>query len=523
MKRIFTLLTLFTLIQSSFAQQTKFSKVYFDNIGSFSADGMAKSFDGGLIVTGIYNNTSSVMKIDSMGSIVWAYSFGQGQNESVNAIVRTSDSCFVMTGKTFDTISNTIDIFVTKIDQSGNHIWSKVVTLPGNQESFAMSLTDDGGFILAGNESYVGPPHNRILVSKLDSLGEVEWTKVYQGGNNTNYGNAVKQTPDGGYAVVGYVEDYPPFDGNGLLLKLSSTGAIVWANKYNTIIPSVFVGNDLVVTSDGIISNYSTGGEKAIIKTDFNGNDFWRETINGTQAGMNIMNTVSSKMKLLADGNLVFATGSRGFATQSSIVSIDSSGNFNWSQNIYNSAHDIEQADDNGFFILGNGPLIGVRTSSVTNPHVGIIKSDSLGNADLCTSENTSISINFGTTTQGTIAITEIPYSAISQPISLLNSFMVISELTNCVDVIGGIDEKSDIKLEVYPNPSSSWFNIKLPELTGQVSLSIVDMTGKSVYIHDVTSAKNKQVKIDHKLAGGIYFLVIKSDDKKLVEKLIIE
>lgn len=523
MKKLSTLLTLFILIQSSFAQQTKFSKVYFDSIASFSADGMVKSYDGGLIVTGIYNYTSSVMKIDSLGSIVWVYSFGQGNNESVNAIVRTSDSCFAMTGKTYDVISNTLDILVTKIDQAGTHLWTKVVTLPGNQESFAMSLTADGGFILTGNENYIGPPHNRILVSKLDSLGEVEWTKVYQGGNNTNYGSAVKQTPDGGYAVVGYVEDYPPFDGNGLLLKLSSTGAIEWANKYNTINPTVFAGNDLVVTSDGIISYYSTGSEYAIIKTDFNGNDLWRETINGSFPGLNIMNTVSSKIKLLADGNLVFATGSRGFASQSTIISIDSSGNFNWSQYIYNSAHDIEQADDLGFFILGNGPLIGVRTSSVTNPHVGIIKSDSLGNADLCTSENPSVSVNFGTTTQATIAITEIPYSAISQPISLLNSNMVISELTNCVDVIGGVDEKSEIKLEIYPNPSQSSFNIILPELTGQINLSIVDMTGKSVYTRDFVSSNNNQVKIDHGLAGGIYFLVIKSEDKKLVEKLMIE
>ncbi len=523
MKKLTTLVTLFILFQISFAQQSKFSKIYFDNTNYFSADGMVKSFDGGLIVTGIYNFSSSVMKIDSLGSVVWANSLGFVQNESVNAVVRTIDSCYVMAGKAYDIVSTNIDVQITKLDQSGSIIWSKVISLPENQEAFALSTTDDGGFILTGNESYVVPPHNRILVSKLDSLGEVEWLRVYQGGNNSNYGNSVKQTPDGGYALIGYVEDYPPFDGNGLLLKLSSTGNIEWANKYNTIAPSVFVGNDLVITPDGIISYFTTGVEHAIIKTDFNGNDFWRETISGAVPTQNILNTSSSKIKLMPDGNLVFATGNRGFASQSSIVCIDSTGNFKWSQYIFNSAHDIEQADDHGFFILGNGPLIGVRASSIINPHVGIIKSDSLGNADLCTSVNPSVSINFGTTTQGTIAITEIPYFAISQPISLLNSIMVISEMTNCVDVIGGIEEKSDIKMEVYPNPSSSSFYIKLPELTGQINMSIVDMTGKSVFIHDVTSAKNKQVKIDHMLAGGIYFLVIRSDDKKLVEKLIVE
>ena len=179
MKKISTLVTLLILFQISFAQQSKFSKIYFDNANYFSADGMVKSFDGGLIVTGIYNYTSSVMKIDSLGSVVWANSFGFGQNESVNAVVRTTDSCYVMAGKAYDILATNLDIQITKIGQSGNLIWSKIISLPEHQEAFAISPTDDGGFILTGNEGYISPPHNRILVSKLDSLGDVEWLKVY--------------------------------------------------------------------------------------------------------------------------------------------------------------------------------------------------------------------------------------------------------------------------------------------------------------------------------------------------------
>ena len=523
MKKISTLVTLLILFQNSFAQQSKFSKIYFDNANYFSADGMVKSFDGGLIVTGIYNYTSSVMKIDSLGSVVWANSFGFGQNESVNAVVRTTDSCYVMAGKAYDILATNLDIQITKIGQSGNLIWSKIISLPEHQEAFAISPTDDGGFILTGNEGYISPPHNRILVSKLDSLGDVEWLKVFQGGNNSNYGNSVKQTPDGGYAVIGYVEDYPPFNGNGLLLKLSSTGIVEWANKYNTVTPSVFVGNDLVITQDGIISYYSTGNEHAIIKTNFSGNDYWRETISGAVPGMNILNTVSSKMKLLQDGNLVFATGNRGFASQSSIVCIDSTGGFNWSQYITNSSHDIEEADDHGFFILGNGPLIGVRTTTITNPHVGIIKSDSLGNADLCTSINPSVSINFGTTTQDPISITVISYSAFSTAVSPINSAMVISEMTSCVDFIGGIEDWLSDNIEISPNPSHSSFNLHLPGLTGNILINIQDASGRITFSQKRNVNSSDVINIEPDLSAGIYFLSVNSSANKIIKKIVVQ
>lgn len=522
MKKISTLLILVVVLKVSFAQQSKFSKIYFDISTAFSADGMVKSYDGGLIVTGIYNYSSTVMKIDSTGTIVWAYNFGLGQNESVNAIVRTTDSCYVMTGKTYDPVSNTLDIILTKLDQSGIVMWSKVVNLPGNQESFAIAQTNDDGFIITGNESYTTPPHSRILVSKLDSLANVEWCKVYEGGNNGNFGNSVKQTPDGGYAVVGYVEDYPPFDGNGLLMKLSSLGNVEWANKYNTIVPTVFTGNDLVVASDGIYSYFATANEHAIIKTDFNGNDFWSETLSGGVPGVSILNTVTSKIKLLPDGNLIFATGSKGFASMSSIVCIDSTGNFNWSQYIYNSVHDIEQADDHGFFMLGNGPLIGVRTSSIINPHVGIIKSDSLGNADLCTSVNPTVSVNFGTITHGTLTLTVIPYSALNSSLTLVNSNVLLSEQVSCVDILGGVEINSDAIAEIYPNPNSSAFNLILSSTDGNVLVEILDVTGKEVYSHEYTPDLSDKIIIDHSLSPGMYYVNINSKENHWVKKIIV-
>ena len=190
---------------------------------------------------------------------------------------------------------------------------------------------------------------------------------------------------------------------------------------------------------------------------------------------------------------------------------------------ITNSSHDIEEADDHGFFILGNGPLIGVRTTTITNPHVGIIKSDSLGNADLCTSINPSVSINFGTTTQDPISITVISYSAFSTAVSPINSAMVISEMTSCVDFIGGIEDWLSDNIEISPNPSHSSFNLHLPGLTGNILINIQDASGRITFSQKRNVNSSDVINIEPDLSAGIYFLSVNSSANKIIKKIVVQ
>ncbi len=228
-------------------------------------------------------------------------------------------------------------------------------------------------------------------------------------------------------------------------------------------------------------------------------------------------------MKLLPDGNLIFATGTLTFAQPSEVFNIDSMGNYNWSQYLYNSVHDVEQADDHGFFFLGNGPLIGVRTTSTLNPHVGIIKSDSLGNADLCTTPNGAIGVNFGNTTQGALVLTTTSYVGNSLLISPNVTPFMLSEQVSCVDFSGGIDEGSGIDIKVYPNPAGSSFSIQMKGLSGEVNLRIVDILGQVVFVNEYNLSNENEIKINQDLSKGVYSILVNSGDRKIVNKLIVQ
>ena len=100
--------------------------------------------------------------------------------------------------------------------------WAK--TFGGTQWDYAQYIqqTLDGGYILAGYTLSFGADSD-VWVVKLDSSGNVLWEKRY-GGTGQDEAHYIQQTLDGGYIVRGC---YDCSTDNTWLLKLDSTGEIM--------------------------------------------------------------------------------------------------------------------------------------------------------------------------------------------------------------------------------------------------------------------------------------------------------
>ena len=73
---------------------------------------------------------------------------------------------------------------------------------------------------------------------------------------------------------------------------------------------------------------------------------------------------------------------------------------------------------------------------------------------------------------------------------------------------VAGIKEQKIDKMLVYPNPSSSLFNIVIPEnlRSEELKLIIRDFTGRALFDQKVISG-NSQSEVDMtEFSGGIYF-----------------
>src|SRR5689334_8353165 len=108
MKKISTLLFLLISIQLS-AQQSQFSRIYYDLASAHTAYSQVNSYDGGLMVVGTYAYTSAIFKVDSAGNFLWGKSLMASGNEVYNSIIRTNDSCFVVAGKSYDAGSSDLN------------------------------------------------------------------------------------------------------------------------------------------------------------------------------------------------------------------------------------------------------------------------------------------------------------------------------------------------------------------------------------------------------------------------------
>lgn len=101
----------------------------------------------------------------------------------------------------------------------------------------ALIQTTDGGYLLVGAINEIGGTNFNVLVIKTDAQGDTLWTKEIQN-NQSEEAFSVIQTSDSGY-LIGAVLRQPgllaPFETNWWIIKLNSIGDTLWTRSTGTI------------------------------------------------------------------------------------------------------------------------------------------------------------------------------------------------------------------------------------------------------------------------------------------------
>lgn len=107
--------------------------------------------------------------------------------------------------------------------------WAKTYGRAGDERTYSVEPTIDGGFVLAGSSTSGG--NADLLVMKLNLWGEIEWTRTY-GAQGTERARSIVQTSDGGYVVAGSTSSYGAGGRDLWVLKLAATGQVEWQWAY---------------------------------------------------------------------------------------------------------------------------------------------------------------------------------------------------------------------------------------------------------------------------------------------------
>lgn len=495
-------------------------------------------FDPG---TGVYNLTSLglsdifICKLDASGNFTWANQIGGTgydvglsiKNDNVGNIYSTG---YFSSTVDFDpsasvmnlTSAGDTDVYINKLDVSGNFIWAKQIG--GSSTDRGLSISVDGnnnvyttGYFYDINVDFdpgvssfnLSSQWYDSFVSKLNSSGEFVWaTKI--GGTSRDYGRGITLYGNGIYTTGSY-EGTVDFDsGTGVSSSTSNGIWDVFIHKLSQCIETsstdIITACDSYTWLDGVeyFSDNSTATYVTTNKAGCDSTITLNLTINSTNSpigntpqgfcdmatindleisGTDVKwySTSSSTTELGLTTSLL--DGSKYYATQT-LNSCESTSRLEVTVEIYNSpAPTITDLGGNlstdnylSYQWYLNGNAISGATSNIHTP-----------------TENGDYSVEVTDNNDCSGISTE--YS---------------------VTGIVGVDENRISGLNIYPNPAQNELTISAQE---NISIELKDINGRIIYSPEHAAG---EYRIDMgSFAEGVYILQVRNSTKTITRKVI--
>ncbi|NOY58561.1 MAG: T9SS type A sorting domain-containing protein [Calditrichaeota bacterium] len=236
--------------------------------------------DGGYLVSGSYQYDTTerqdedayLMKLSANGETQWEKKYGGSGGEKAGTVKKTADGGYAFVGFTDSYGAGGFDAYLVKVDANGNELWHK--TYGGSDWDIAgtMTLTNDGGYLLAGWTADFGAQARDVYLIKTDAEGNEQWHKIY-GGVHKDGASEVIATQDGGYLVVGGYENTffsQAWRSDGYIIKIDDAGNEIWSKTYGDYNDDGFsavreVGDGGYIIS-GSTSSYGNSSEVFLLK-----------------------------------------------------------------------------------------------------------------------------------------------------------------------------------------------------------------------------------------------------------------
>jgi hypothetical protein len=252
-----------------------------DQSGNVYTTGMfedAVDFDpgpGSYLLTSVGISDIFISKLDASGNFKWAVQFGsEFDGEEGRGVVIDQSGNVYSTGwflgtADFDpgpgifslTTAGDEDIFVSKLDSSGNFIWAKNAGGAYNDRGYAIAIDNEGNSYITGTTETGYDP---AFLLKYNSNGSQEWMKTF----GASFCSDITIDSEGNTYIIGCfqgITDFDPGPGYYLLTsagyqdafisKFDENGNHQWAGQFGGTME--VLGRNIQV--DNALNIYSTG------------------------------------------------------------------------------------------------------------------------------------------------------------------------------------------------------------------------------------------------------------------------
>jgi len=499
----------------------------------------------------------------SQPSILWTKTYGGSSADYFDDIITTLDGGMICIGHTSSedgdvdsTNSGSIDVWVVKLSESGDTLWSR--TYGGSYNDYGatiLAMPDStyllGCFVFSDDGDVTGfHGGDDIWLVKIDGNGNIIWQHCYGGSSGERLGGGYKEvisTNDGGFLVSARSQsddgDVTLHYGSPLLediwvFKIDGSGNLQWQRtlggfdqEYLACPISAGGDNYLIlistISSDGDMTGLTDYGltDLLFIELDNSGNITDKASIGGSsydkpnsivgspEGGYIITGTTSSTDAPFAPG---FGFGSDQFA-----MKIDSVFNIKWVEQYGGIGGELPfasiQAPDGSVLVLGY-----VNYDSANNQITQVwghndywcIRIDS-SDGQLLWQEsfggsNADNGMGLCILQSDFLFLTGYAYSNDGQVIGNHGSIDAWLVALNNYTFISSIDQSSSEEINVFPNPFSTYSILSLTDHNDELK-QILLYNNVGSCIREVNGTGYKATVDRNQLAAGLYFYTVET------------
>jgi len=240
--------------------------------------------------------------------------------------------------------------------EPGDTLWARTYGGIDSDYGECVQQTTDGGFIVAAWTFSFGAGSSDFYLLKTDANGDTLWTRTY-GGSDGEEASSVAQTADGGFIIAGGTGSFGAGRMDVYLVRTDADGDTLWTRAYGGS-ASEF-GLSVQQTTDGgyIVGGYTESfgagsSDCYLLKTDANGDTVWTRTYGGSA------DEYAESVQQTTDGGYVIAGWTFDLGDYDVyLIKTDANGDTLWTRT-YGGANDefgvsVQQTADEGYIIAG--------------------------------------------------------------------------------------------------------------------------------------------------------------------------